>query len=383
MRYIMYGNGGSGNHGCEAIIRGTQAVLEGKYIIQSNSVEEDLQYGIEGNIYPEKQGRISKYKFLSAYLKLKMFHNYIDLDGIHYLPAIQKQKGQADLALSVGGDNYCYDGAELYAYLNKAYHKNGFKTVLWGCSIDPDTVAKEVIKKDLQHYDAIIARESITYEAVKRIQPNTLLAPDPGFFMEAESCDLPMCFRKKVIGINASPMIISYEKSQGAAYENYKNLVQYILDNTDYSIALVPHVVWKTNDDRTVLRKLYSDFNYDERISLVEDHNAPQLKYIISNCECFVGARTHATIAAYSSCVPTLVVGYSVKAKGIAKDLFGTEENYVLPVQSLNNEKQLTESFKWLLRNKDDISEHLRDYLPLYKNQMKTAVDVVTRLGNN
>ena len=55
----------------------------------------------------------------------------------------------------------------------------------------------------------------------------------------------------------------------------------------------------------------------------------------------FIGARTHSTIAAYSSGVPTLVVGYSVKAKGIAKDLFGTEENYVLPVQALKEENNL------------------------------------------
>lgn len=56
----------------------------------------------------------------------------------------------------------------------------------------------------------------------------------------------------------------------------------------------------------------------------------------------FIGARTHATIAAYSSLVPTLVVGYSVKARGIARDLFGTEKNYVLPVQLLRKEEDLT-----------------------------------------
>ena len=41
---------------------------------------------------------------------------------------------------------------------------------------------------------------------------------------------------------------------------------------------------------------------------------------------------------AYSSCVPTLVVGYSVKARGIARDIFGTEDRYVLPVQSLQTQ---------------------------------------------
>ncbi|MFR4670990.1 MAG: hypothetical protein ACLT69_14285 [Intestinibacter bartlettii] len=56
------------------------------------------------------------------------------------------------------------------------------------------------------------------------------------------------------------------------------------------------------------------------------------IKGYISRCRLY-RARTHATIAAYSTCVPTLVIGYSVKAKGIAKDIFGTYENYVLPVQ--------------------------------------------------
>ena len=53
---------------------------------------------------------------------------------------------------------------------------------------------------------------------------------------------------------------------------------------------------------------------------------APQYKGYIARMRFFIGARTHATIAAYSNCVPTLVLGYSVKSKGIAKDLFGEEK---------------------------------------------------------
>ena len=58
--------------------------------------------------------------------------------------------------------------------------------------------------------------------------------------------------------------------------------------------------------------------------------NCRQQKYIISQCAYFIGASTPSTIAAYSTGVPTLVVGYSVKAKGIAKDLFGTYDNLSL-----------------------------------------------------
>jgi polysaccharide pyruvyl transferase WcaK-like protein len=59
-----------------------------------------------------------------------------------------------------------------------------------------------------------------------------------------------------------------------------------------------------------------------------------------------VGARTHSTIAAYSSGVKTLVIGYSVKSRGIAKDLFGDYEGYVLPVQELSSPDALVEAYK-------------------------------------
>jgi polysaccharide pyruvyl transferase WcaK-like protein len=226
-----------------------------------------------------------------------------------------------------------------------------------------------------------VTRESITYHAVKAVQPNTFLAPDPAFFMEPQVCAMDERLKTgNVIGINISPMIISAEKSAGMAYENYRNLIAHILENTDAYIALIPHVVWATNDDRKVLRRLYEDFDCDPRLILVEDHTAPELKYIISHCRMFIGARTHATIAAYSSAVPTLVVGYSVKARGIARDLFGTEENYVLPVQSLTRDMQLTEAFAWIARQEDQLREHLRQILPDYCAASRNAVNAINHL---
>lgn len=381
MKIILYGNGGSGNHGCEAIVRGTQAVLKGEYIIQSNSPEEDNKYGLSGIINPAVDGKKSIIKYIGAYLKLKLRGDYLALDVVPYLSAIKKIRNSSNIALSVGGDNYCYSGEGFYAYLNTAYKKNGFKTVLWGCSIEPEKVGKESVKRDLHQYDVVVARESITYNAVKAINSNTFLAPDPAFFMEPEECELPVMFgESKIIGINAGPMIISNEKTEGIAYKNYYKLIKFILDNTDYSIALIPHVVWKTNDDRSVLSKLYEDFQHSKRIVLIEDHKAAELKYIISKCDVFVGARTHATIAAYSTCVPTLVVGYSVKARGIAKDLFGTEKNYVLPVQSLSAENQLTEGFIWIEKRKTEIKKRLKSYLPEYKKQMNEVVQIISAM---
>lgn len=163
-------------------------------------------------------------------------------------------------------------------------------------------------------------------------------------------------------------MIISNETVSGMAYENYRNLIRYILSETDAVIALIPHVVWASNDDRKVLQQLYDDFDQDPRLVLVEDHTAPELKYIISRCDFFVGARTHATIAAYSSAVPTLVVGYSVKARGIARDLFGSEENYAIPVQELYQPQQLTKLFCTLFAKQQDLHWYLHEKMESYCN---------------
>ena len=384
MKIVLYGNGGSGNHGCEAIVRGTQSVINAEYIIQSKSVDEDTRYGLNADIRPAICDSPRKSEFISAYLKNKLTKNYTDLDGIQYLPAIRKLRGEAKLALSVGGDNYCYEGEAFYAYLNKAYIKNGFNTVLWGCSIEPEVASKPAVMADLGAYKAVVTRESITYNAVKELNSETYLAPDPAFFMVKEKRELPEIFSHgNVIGINASPMILSYEKHSGQAYNNYLNMLKYLLENTDFSIALIPHVVWSSNDDREVLKMLYNDLGKSKRVALVDDDSAPKLKYIISNCSCFVGARTHATIAAYSTCVPTLVVGYSVKARGIAKDLFGTEDGYVLPVQSLDAPDQLTQACKGLLDNKAAIKKNLESRIPEYKDTMKTTAERLLSLAKN
>ena len=146
------------------------------------------------------------------------------------------------------------------------------------------------------------------------------------------------------------------------------------------NVALIPHVVWKNSDDRGPLSELYKRFSYTGRVLLIEDCCAEELKGYIAHCRYMVAARTHASIAAYSSSVPTLVVGYSIKARGIAMDLFGTADNYVVPVQSLINETDLSSAFKWLEKNGSNIKTHLHSFIPLYQQRVVEAENVITSL---
>lgn len=381
-KFVLYGNGSSGNHGCEAIYRGTGALLGERFLIQSESIFDDQKYGLDqiADLHKAINGNPGIFDRLQAYAKLKIGKDFTEMDGIRYLPSIKEIKNAASVAMSVGGDNYCYGYPGLYAYLNRAYHKAGLKTVLWGCSVEPELTKDARVVKDLNTYDLIVARESITYEAIKSIGANVVYCPDPAFFMKPQETDIKDIFRNDTVGINCSPMIINNETKDGIVYQNYAELIRYILSNTNLNIALIPHVVWQNNNDLSVLSRLYEEFNKDSRICLVEDQNAQQLKYVISKCKLFVGARTHSTIAAYSSFVPTLVVGYSVKAKGIAKDLFGKENSYAVSAQRFNGQTDLTDAFIELVNHQDEIREQLRKTVSNYADIADRTVAQVKSL---
>mgnify|MGYP000204271813 FL=1 len=70
-----------------------------------------------------------------------------------------------------------------------------------------------------------------------------------------------------------------------------------------------------------------------------------------------------------STCVPTLVLGYSVKSRGIAKDIFGSYENYVLPINQINEETDVQKSFMYILNNYSKIKFILENTIPSYKEK--------------
>ena len=148
-------------------------------------------------------------------------------------------------------------------------------------------------------------------------------------------------------------------------------LIGTILRTTDSAVALIPHAVQNGNDDRDPLKELYAAFQDSGRVCLIKDQSAAQLKSIIALCSSFIGARTHAVIAAYSSGVPTLALGYSVKAKGLAEDIFGVDTPYVLPIENIANETAVTCRWIRLRIHASEITETLRAKTAAYEDALK------------
>lgn len=380
----MYNHGGSENHGCEAIVRSTAHMLGTSPVLFSQNPDQDKKYHVdevcEIRVDNNEQLRHGSFLWFLAALQTK-FTGKIDLLIRAWKKEMLNQIRKGDVCLSVGGDNYCYAGTDILAATNKNLREKGAKTVLWGCSVEPELLKTPAIRNDIAAFDLITARESISYEALKKVNPRTVQVADPAFLLERKDAPLPEGWKEgNMIGINASPLILQSGDSQ-LVLDAYRQLIRYILDTTECSVALIPHVVCAGNDDRTVLECLYKEFCGTGKVVMVEDHNCMELKGYIARCRVFVGARTHATIAAYSSCVPTLVLGYSVKSRGIAKDLFGTEENYVIPVQSLCDENSLARGFAWILAHEENIKQQLQSVIPAYKEKAAAAAEALRNLA--
>ena len=387
MKYFLYEHDGSGNHGCEALVRSTIELLNKnrqEIVLVSSRPEQDVSYGISSLCsIVDKEGKRpldrKRLGFFRAYYHLKIKKDYVPID--YYTSALADTLKPGDVALSIGGDTYCY-GYRHIIENHRKYLYAGAKTVYWGCSIDSELLENREVREDIMKFDLVTARESISYEALKKINPNTVLTVDSAFFLNQVIHPLPEGFQtNNLVGINMSPLIESKETVKGVAFGNYRHLIASILNETDMAVLLIPHVVWETADDRTVLKKLYDEFKQTGRVLLVEDCGCEELKGYISRCRFFVGARTHATIAAYSTNVPTLVVGYSTKAKGIAKDLFDSWENYVLPVQKIQSVDELTQRFWWLYQHENEIRQRLIDIMPEYKQRIHVGLDALQRLN--
>ena len=166
--------------------------------------------------------------------------------------------------------------------------------------------------ENLNNFDVLDAIKN--YVDPKKI----IFAKDPAFSMPTTKVELNEWYEKNkyFMILNVSPLTIKNE----IGYKAVVDLLKHVLKNTKYSICLLPHVTTEDCNDLDILNELKREFSNNKRVYLEEnEYDCRELKYIISKSKLVVAARTHASIAAYSTCVPTLVIGYSVKAKGIAK----------------------------------------------------------------
>ena len=378
MNIVLFGHGGYTNRGCEAIVRGTVAMIR-RELPDANiricsyepSYDRAKNYGLAEHIYPHHNVRYTL-PHLAAYGFRKLGMKKLDLRlQYHWLKAPLKW---GDVFISVGGDNYCYEEPVDFYHIDEMVKSRGKKLIMWGASFDGDMIT-ESMKRDLARFDMIFARETLSFEALKSHGvENAMLYPDSAFTMDAAD----IADEGKYIGFNLSPLSLRYSDARGGALGAVHAMMDYIIQSTDYNVKLISHVIDPTRPetqyDPGVLLPLYEKYKDTGRIVYIDSEplDATEIKAHIKSCDAFIGARTHATIAAYSTLVPTTVIGYSVKSRGIAGDLFGTDQEYVIPVGEVHGDV-LVDAVKRLIARNDTLRTHLTETMPEYKKRAADA----------
>lgn len=364
-----------GNRGCEGIAKGTAKILgepKEHLIGLCSNVQLDSRLGIDKFVSLEQMKKLS---FLQRVIRkvislcnMPTANKYSD--AIVYKPFVDRMNHD-DILVSTGGDMMCYNDNEVI-YTNNLAHKKGLKSVLWGCSIGKNNLTPAKIDT-LKKFSLIYTRESLTYELMKSLNlKNVILFPDPAFTLQPEQCTLPGLFKEgDVIGLNLSNYVVGADNLDTPFGLEVKELIDYIINKTNLNVLLIPHVLWNDQDDRLISQEIVNHYN-SNRITILDSDslNYEQIRYVISQCLLFIGARTHAIISAYATCTPAIALGYSVKARGIAKDL---QLNESLVVDSKNFKRnQLLDSFCNTLAHVNDIRLHLEQVIPSYINKIDT-----------
>ena len=376
--FLFVGNGSHLNRGCEAIVRGTVNILRHSFgdchFINANFDVTNPPF------MPEETDSDITHKPI-AFLKrwspkwitgqiLKRTNQ--KLASIFYFGSLKGDIANSDAVLSVGGDNYSLDYGVPKQYINLDNYvlKQNKPLIIWGASVgsfDSNPEFAKVIHRHLKEdVTAIFVREEASLDYLNKygIVDNVFLMADPAFLMEPEEVApdvLGFDIAEGAIGFNLSPLMVRYvgDNSREQLIAMAADAIENLIKNTYRDILLIPHVTSPHSDDYALLNDILNKLNADicEHVHLVpNDLNAAQTKWVISNLACLVASRTHATIAGFSTCVPTVSLAYSIKAFGINEKLFGHTDYVVKPEdflpENLIAKAKLVLSREQVIRNK-------------------------------
>jgi Uncharacterized conserved protein len=399
--FILAGNGPYDNRGCEAIVRGTVKILRHCYKDPSflcvsffqnqEQFERQSREEFDPVIMHKKANRrqskfdpnwLFRLPFRGVYPELYKSWVYKEM-----LPYIENSNS----VLSIGGDNYSLDYGipKLFTYLDDVVLERKKPLIIWGASVGPFEKTpqyEKYMKKHLQSVTGIFARESATVEYLNKIgiTDNVYKVADPAFLMDATEpqSNKKIEVEEDSIGINLSPLMVRYFRNgdMGSWINTATKIVEEISNRTDNKIYLIPHVTTPNSNDYLFLKEVKKSvkISKDRIILLPPTYNASETKWIISKMKLFAGSRTHSTIAALSSCVPTLSFAYSIKAKGINRDIFG-HEDYCLNPEKLTPEI-VAKKIESMLEKEDEIRAELKVAIPKIKNKTLLAGETLVKI---
>lgn len=205
--------------------------------------------------------------------------------------------------------------------------------------------------KSIENAALVMTRDEQSFDYVKKIAPKQINVRhyiDVAFILPYKKEEFDT--RYIHVGLNISSLLWygGYKKNNQFGLEvDYPSLVRSIinqfLSEDRVILHLVPHVVESERtleNDYAISYDIQKEYN-DSRIVLAPFFLGPcEAKGYISGLEFFMGARMHATIAAFSSYVPVVPMAYSRKFNGLFGDTL--DYQYVVDMKCMDNDTILS-----------------------------------------
>ena len=305
--------------------------------------------------------------------------------------------GRSDALIMTGGDiltlDYGLESLYYWARVCENAMDAGKQTILLAGSVGPFSGIPAVeirMRKLLSRFNLITVRETSSFEYLSKLEINgVVLVADPAFCLDLEPApetELEIFKMGPVLGFNVSPIIRKFRRDAASKNALDKEVAAFLVDvirTTPYNVLLIPHVDplngAEENSDTAYMSKLLRALPAEGRIRMLRRGlNSGQIKDVIRRCASFMGARTHASIAALSKQVPTTSIAYSVKAKGINQDLFG-HTRYVLETPKVTA-ATLREHFDLLQAEGGQIRDLLHARLPAWRERARKSAELLAQL---
>jgi len=199
----------------------------------------------------------------------------------------------------------------------------------------------------LNRAEQIYTRDKESLEQITQLlgrkPENARQAYDMGFALEAFPPPIEAQARLQrggadglLLGLNVSGLLYQggyTGRNQFGLKSDYRDLVrrliEILIEKHNLRVLLVPHVFCESKGsegDNLACQELVEelDAKYDGRLSAVQGpFDQHQIKWMIGQCDFFIGSRMHACIAALSQCVPAVGLAYSRKFVGVLNAIGG------------------------------------------------------------
>lgn len=254
-----------------------------------------------------------------------------------------------------------------------------------------DETIKEKAFESIRNAQLCMARDKQSYDYVINNIPeqkNVKEYIDVAFFMPYKKMEQDKEYIH--VGLNVSALLwhggytgnnqfglkCDYQKA-------VKDIINYFLTQPKTKVHLIPHVVIGERDvenDYEVSYDLWHEYNNPNLVLAPFALGPIEIKSYIAGMDFFMGARMHATIGAFSSCVPVIPMAYSRKFNGLFKDTFQYDAMVDMKVQDTKEIMAvIKEGFKKRTELKETIIQRMNGVVA---ERRKLLVDDLTEFFN-